>query len=566
MWLLNVHTRKLVEFVGDNRPRTGYVILSHTWGEEEVTFQDLSNPGHTQKLGYAKIEGSCQQAIRDNYSYVWIDTCCIDKSSSSELSEAINSMFAWYGDANVCYVYLVDVPTGKDPYEAQSAFRCSRWFTRGWTLQELLAPCCMYFFDANWEWISSTFDPGFYGLLADITKIPEDMFGGRDRRHETLNATPAALKLSWMSERVTTREEDMAYCLLGLVGVKMPLLYGEGSRAFGRLQEEIIKVSTDLSVLAYGFGLPWIYLPYYPLRDGVLAESPVLFRGFGNTKWATIPLDERTNPSRSHWEMTNHGLHIEMMLVRFDIANRIVLGILQDYLNGRFVALPLRQQGSKDDVFERVQGYVPIELEWHSVFARFRRPGWRRIYIQDANRPTDQIYRSLPGSDSNFILTTNYFSYWKGRSKTLSIQFLNFCSAGYKVNSVYPPNINLDASNIMSKLDPRRKMGKHQYLVLLSTPKQDTVAFCIKDTKRGSWKDGGYTVLMAHADARYTAMEYFAGSHFPQLVPVLKRPPKLDWQKSIVIDGMNGSSRISIKQKEKESGSWITVTRNAKLK
>jgi hypothetical protein len=92
-------------------------------GQEEVTFQDLSREGHQQKEGYAKIEGCCQQAIKDQLLWVWVDTCCIDKTSSAELSEAINSMFRWYESAEVCYAYLQDVPSGSDVYEHGSAFR-----------------------------------------------------------------------------------------------------------------------------------------------------------------------------------------------------------------------------------------------------------------------------------------------------------------------------------------------------------------------------------------------------------------------------------------------------------
>ena len=133
------------DLIGDDIPQ--YAILSHTWGAEEVTFGDLIDGTGKSKAGYDKIRFCAQQAANDGLQYFWVDTCCIDKSSSAELQEAINSMFRWYQNAAKCYVYLSDVSIRKrkasdwsSDYTWESAFRSSRWFTRGWTLQELLAP------------------------------------------------------------------------------------------------------------------------------------------------------------------------------------------------------------------------------------------------------------------------------------------------------------------------------------------------------------------------------------------------------------------------------------------
>lgn len=133
MRLLNVETRQLEEFFGDAIP--SYAILSHTWGYDEVIFRDFRNVAHRDKHGYAKIDGCCREAQKNGVSYVWVDTCCINKESSAELSEAINSMFQWYRSASVCYAYLEDVPPGEDPYKFGTAFRKSRWHTRGWYVQ-----------------------------------------------------------------------------------------------------------------------------------------------------------------------------------------------------------------------------------------------------------------------------------------------------------------------------------------------------------------------------------------------------------------------------------------------
>jgi hypothetical protein len=126
-----------------------YAILSHTWGADtdEVTFEDLVNGTGKDKPGYKKIRFCGEQARQDDLQYFWVDTCCIKKANLPELSLAINSMFRWYQNAIRCYVYLSDISspaTGtNDELTSQlweSDFRKSKWFTRGWTLQELLAP------------------------------------------------------------------------------------------------------------------------------------------------------------------------------------------------------------------------------------------------------------------------------------------------------------------------------------------------------------------------------------------------------------------------------------------
>ncbi|KAI1337968.1 heterokaryon incompatibility protein-domain-containing protein [Xylariaceae sp. FL0016] len=153
MRLMNVNTRRLEEFLDDKIP--SYAILSHTWGEDEVTFQDLDDPNHTKKSGWYKIDMCCKIAQNAGLDYVWVDTCCIDKKSSAELSEAINSMFSWYKNSQVCYAHLADVEKGKAINEPDSSFRKSRWSTRGWTLQELLAPQDLQFYDKNWSFITT---------------------------------------------------------------------------------------------------------------------------------------------------------------------------------------------------------------------------------------------------------------------------------------------------------------------------------------------------------------------------------------------------------------------------
>jgi hypothetical protein len=189
-------------FYGDTPP---YAILSHTWGkeDEEATFQDLKDGTGTDKPGYRKIIACCYQAVRDSIDYVWIDTCCIDKTNSVELQEAINSMFNWYKKSTICYAYLSDYDKpGTSGFDEQ-LFRNSKWFTRGWTLQELIAPTKMVFYDRRWVDIGSRTDLG--NLISSITRISLKVLGGGD-----LELSSVAQRMSWASMRKTTCAEDIA--------------------------------------------------------------------------------------------------------------------------------------------------------------------------------------------------------------------------------------------------------------------------------------------------------------------------------------------------------------------
>jgi hypothetical protein len=255
-----------------------------------VTFQDMAlQPlSAVQRLvGFAKIQGCAKRAASDAYEWIWVDTCCIDKTSSSELSEAINSMFNWYQSASICFVYLSDVTQVSEQtlYSLHnnsdaSLISHSRWFTRGWTLQELIAPRAVEFFSANWVSIGTRWS--LQSLLSDLTSIPKVILKGNTKR---LYECSVAQRMSWAARRVTTREEDIAYCLLGIFDVNMPLLYGEGTRAFRRLQEEILRRSEDLSLLAWAtpseiwtHNLAFLYAdPDLRSQEGIFAPSPKEF-------------------------------------------------------------------------------------------------------------------------------------------------------------------------------------------------------------------------------------------------------------------------------------------------
>lgn len=240
MRLLDVVTKKLLSFGGRELPE--YAILSHTWHEEEVLFEDLQDISQaTTKAGFTKVLFCCNQARTDGLKYVWIDTCCIDKASSAELSEAINSMYRWYQNAKICYVYLRDVPRNSTNLRISS----SRWFTRAWTLQELLAPTNTVFYSDEWVTIGTRTD--LKSIISKVTGIEEEYL-----THRELQKASIAKRMSWAANREATRSEDIAYSLLGIFNIYMPLLYSEGQRkAFVRLQEEIMKTSSDHTILAW---------------------------------------------------------------------------------------------------------------------------------------------------------------------------------------------------------------------------------------------------------------------------------------------------------------------------
>jgi hypothetical protein len=232
------------DFVGDDGIPP-YAILSHTWKEDqEVTFKDLMDGTGKSKAGYDKIRFCGQQAKRDGLQYFWVDTCCIDKSNNVELQEAINSMFRWYQNAAKCYVYLSDVSTAKrkasdrfSEFTWEPAFQESRWFTRGWTLQELLAPGSVEFFSREGKQLGDK--RTLERQIHEITGIPIPAL-----RLTPLSQFGVEERLSWAENRQTTRKEDKAYSLLGIFDVFMPLIYGEGrDNAFKRLWEEIDKPS-----------------------------------------------------------------------------------------------------------------------------------------------------------------------------------------------------------------------------------------------------------------------------------------------------------------------------------
>ncbi|EEU35443.1 uncharacterized protein NECHADRAFT_16940, partial [Fusarium vanettenii 77-13-4] len=271
MRLINVYTLELELFPDLALSRIPYAILSHTWRADEVDFNDMRDLAVARsKKGFSKTEEPCRMAISHGLRYAWVDTCCIDKSSSAELSEAMNSMIQWYRQAAVCYAFLSDLPVSGEIRGSDSFGKC-RWFTRGWTLQELIAPADVRFFDQAWSPRGTK--KTLCSEVSKITGISETVLGNQ----VPLSTIPLARRMSWAAGRQTTRAEDLAYCLLGIFDVNISMIYGEGSKAFVRLQEEILRKTTDLSLFA------WVTTntPTTEYR-GILAESPCEFPECGN--------------------------------------------------------------------------------------------------------------------------------------------------------------------------------------------------------------------------------------------------------------------------------------------
>ena len=309
MHLLNTSTRKTQEFLPGRIPP--YVILSHRWEDEEVLYKDLTEPNQdpSKLKGWTKLNSFCSLVKQDGWEWVWMDTCCIDKSSSTELSEAINSMYQWYGQAGFCIAYLADISTVKDETGIKrKRFWKSEWFKRGWTLQELLASHKVVFCGRSWNAIGTK-----TGLEAYVSRATHISIHHLSKPSEA----SVAAKMSWASDRQTSRPEDIAYSLLGLFDVNMPLLYGEGEhKAFQRLQYEILRLRRDESIFAWSWPvekteiLPASILPSSisaldyanAPAPGLLAPSPKYFSESGDI----IPIHP------NHFERVN--LHAPQIL------------------------------------------------------------------------------------------------------------------------------------------------------------------------------------------------------------------------------------------------------------
>ena len=355
MRLLHVNTLAFKDFVGDDRPK--YAIISHRWTEEEVTYQQFldgrRNFGNDKGYGWIKILKACEIAQKHDLKWIWIDTICIDKKSSAELSEAINSMFSWYSESAFCFVFLPDVhsfnsclcgssceapihegtlthvpgnnvhSSTKDAHVRFYAenFKASVWFTRAWTLQELLAPVAAIFFNCEFAVLGER--NRLAKLISEATKTPRVYLTqhsvGQEYDWKHFREASVAERMKWTSSRNATRKEDVAYSLLGLFDVNMPLLYGEGSRAFLQLQNEIIARSDDESIFAW-FGVGQGIME--ELRGNIGTPLPVVADEVREFSKGNLLETHRYIP-RHQYVMTNKGIRFHLPLSKSKLFDAI---------------------------------------------------------------------------------------------------------------------------------------------------------------------------------------------------------------------------------------------------
>ncbi|KAH9942154.1 HET-domain-containing protein [Epithele typhae] len=493
MWLLSTDRAELHYFSSPEDVPGGYAILSHVWSKSpeppEQTFQDIrrlhrrrsrwklgSNP---LKKASPKIRESCKLAARHGFKWLWIDTCCIDKTSSAELSEAINSMYRYYSLAEVCYAYLSDVRpvrSGKSdandhdpsvlgeaasdpavypwpldtfggPFEVQygaedewdsrsengmttgerfrARFRGSKWHTRGWTLQELLAPELVVFLSADWDVLGTKAE--LADLLEQATSIPRSVLA-----LETAVAdVSVAQRMSWAARRETTRLEDEAYCLMGIFGVNMPTLYGEGRRAFQRLQEEIMKQSPDTSLFAWGEVQQLVLADdrrYWQEDRPRDSDSPTLFASspsaFVGSQVVFTPPSTRRHRNRPKWDaarhptfsVTSHGVLASLPII--SLSSGELLGIVFSALDD--TQLALRLERSPDATSPAGPLYRLCSPRLAFVFAdpsihpslsgstSSPRPQWKELYIAQRTTPTVSVAPSGGSGALNRTLTAPF--------------------------------------------------------------------------------------------------------------------------------------------------------------
>ncbi|KAK0735239.1 heterokaryon incompatibility protein-domain-containing protein, partial [Lasiosphaeria miniovina] len=390
-----------------NRMSTPTAMTKAYPGDDDDSFRALvpsALPHPLQlKAGYAKITYACEQAARDGHRYLWVDTCCIDRSNSAEVSEAINSMFTWYQRAAVCYAYLEDV--SKDSREGyrtwKDGFAESVWFTRGWTLQELLAPRNVVFYGKGWKLLGTK--SALAKTIEKATKIDELTL----LEPRLMHKASVARRMAWAAGRITTRTEDAAYSLLGIFSINMMPLYGEGENAFLRLQEEIIRRSDDHTIFAWGTlghhdkGVPH-YHHFHLMNNsdsdddddddngsndgfdhegmsggtmGVLAKSPSEFAGMERVAVpAAAKLDATQRGDAVDFAMTNKGLRIKLSLIPVSGAHatshKTYIGVL-DCQNGDDGKNTTSKKQQQADVGSRA-GILLAETEMPNVLLRTR--------------------------------------------------------------------------------------------------------------------------------------------------------------------------------------------------
>ena len=361
-----------------------------------------------------KIRNACAIARRFGYRYLWLDSCCIDKSSSAELSEAINSMYRWYSLSRTCFVYLADVDHDDEPSCKESQFRTSKWHKRGWTLQEMIAPLHVVFMSRDWRVFGSKASLG--DVLEEVTGVDRGVLD----HSRGLQTVSVARRKRWAHQRMTSRVEDEAYCLMGIFGVHMTPIYGEGANAFIRLQEEILRCIPVQSIFAWGQNLEhaWDHdfpslptsLPAFsPNYDyaSLLASSPRSFQLSGSLR--SISQQEFaahfTDPSMTiHFQisLTSSGVRVRLPILQIEdprgysftikipgkndrrLRLRYFALLACEDENGRVILLPLAPENPSVPLERQI---ATVGVGQHIIFPR---PRWWAM--------PDEFYRNVKAS------------------------------------------------------------------------------------------------------------------------------------------------------------------------
>jgi hypothetical protein len=496
MRLLNAKTHKLESYDDEQTVPGGYAILSHTWGSEdqEISFEDFkefrlrlgpsslnSSPSsdeiqaarntlsESKRPGWAKIDGTCDKALEYGFTYVWIDTFCIDKSSSAELQESINSMFRWYEKASVCFAYLSDVSSPDGAEEAGSEFRTSKWFTRGWTLQELLAPSSLDFFDRSWHRIGVK--SNLSTAIEEVTGISSQYIIGVPLSsglsvYQCLSRASVAERMSWASRRRTTRPEDLAYCLLGIFDIHIPMLYGEGLHAFKRLQEEIMKVTDDTSLFAWGLGRVWNSSE----ASSILAPAPEYFE-----HCSAIEIMDLVDFKRPSFHLSQQGLVVDLPIVQdrmFDNISYLILhcGVASESEQKvSLVAVPIVSTRAAES-----------HREWDAD-GNFIRPIWctpklvSTTFLDAATTARALIVRSSPANDHLWTIPISL----KAPRETDE-------NSQWRLLGLYPPQPTKQGGCLVSLYEfpyVARASSRQVHLVQLSNPTPETPTQPSRDLK-----------------------------------------------------------------------------------
>lgn len=235
----------IVAFIND---KIKWVIFSHRWGEAEPVYEEVKENKLSDKPGHKKLRNFCEVAHGEHHAeFVWSDTCCINKKDSTEYARSIRSMYRWYANAPLCVAYLVGTINISD-------LERDVWFTRGWTLQELLAPKKLKFYNKNWHPLTNIGNdkesPEIAAQIERATTIsPDDLrhFSPADRLTQKYEISK---RMRWAALRETTVAEDRAYSLMGIFSVSLYIDPGEGQeRALWRLMEQILQFSNSPEVL-----------------------------------------------------------------------------------------------------------------------------------------------------------------------------------------------------------------------------------------------------------------------------------------------------------------------------